>query len=301
MLTLPAFAEHVPGTSVIINPPEGFVLSEHFAGFVKESTGSSINVSELPGQYKEFSINFSTREHLLAHGMKLISRESTQVDGHAALLLHVGQFLDGTLYKKWILGIDRYGDTTLIIAKYPETYDRQQGESLKAAILGLTYIKNSDPINKLPFSVEPVVPFNVARVIGKILFLTPGGQFPLEDKDTPFMILGSHISKDLEVSDQKALAERTIAKTGVVENVSAIQSNPITIGKLSGWATMARGVNKDTSTPFSIFQVILFDRPLYCFIQGVAPSKEKSTYLPIFNKIAETFKIKENLITTNVQ
>ena len=46
-------AGEVPGTSATLTPPDGFVEATRFPGFIKESTGSSIMISEIPGPYAE--------------------------------------------------------------------------------------------------------------------------------------------------------------------------------------------------------------------------------------------------------
>ncbi len=52
----------VPGTSVRLPPPEGFMPADRFPGFMKESTGSSIMVSEIPGPYGEVTAGFSNKK-----------------------------------------------------------------------------------------------------------------------------------------------------------------------------------------------------------------------------------------------
>ena len=48
-----AVAESVPGTSVNLNPPSGFVKSERFPGFQNETNFSSIMVTEMDGPFAE--------------------------------------------------------------------------------------------------------------------------------------------------------------------------------------------------------------------------------------------------------
>jgi hypothetical protein len=115
----------------------------------------------------------------------------------------------------------------------------------------------------------------------------------VQDENTPFMILGLSASENLVVSDRKAFAEHRITKTATVETISVNQSTPVQIGGLSGYTTTASGEGADAGTPLSIYQVLLFDTSGYCVIQGITPSAKKNTYMPVFEKIAKTFKMKE--------
>lgn len=85
-----------------------------------------------------------------------------------------------------------------------------------------------------------------------------------------------------------------MTKTATVKDITVDQSTPITIGNLSGYATIAKGTGEDAATPLTVYQVLLFDTRGYCVIQGVTPSAKKNIYMPVFEKIAKTFKIKDS-------
>jgi hypothetical protein len=289
----PNFAGQVPGTSVTLTPPEGFVAADRFTGFMKESTGSSIMVSEIPGPYGEVTAGFNDPKRMQAQGMKLLSKSPAKVSGHKAMLLHVEQFAYGTLFSKWLVAVDRAGTTTLIVATYPQAEDQQQGESLRAAVLAATFGKPTDTTDALLFTAKPSGPFQVAKVMGQNMILSPHGQFPVKDENVPFMILGLSASENLVLSDRKAFAEHRITKTATVKTISVNQSTPVKIGGLSGYTTTATGEGADAGTPLSIYQVLLFDTSGYCVIQGITPSANRSTYMPVFETIAKTFKMKE--------
>lgn len=286
-------AGEVPGTSVSLTPPSGFVEANRFPGFMKESTGSSIMISEMPGAYAEVAAGFSDEKRMQAQGIKVLSKSSATVDGHGAMLLHAEQSGHGTVFRKWIVAVDRSGSTVLIVGTYPKEETKNEEEPLKAAILAASFGKATDPSEALAFAVAPEAPFEVAKVMGQNMILSPGGQFPLRDESVPFMVLGLSASTGLVVADQKAFAERRVSKNATVSNISVERSTPFTVGNLSGYATTAKGEGQYTATPLTIYQVLLFDVAGYCVIQGVTPSAKRSTYLPVFEKIARTFAIKE--------
>lgn len=283
----------VPGTSVSLPPPSGFVPADRFPGFMKESTGSSIMVSEIPGPYSAVTAGFSDKRQMQARGMTLIGNSSVKVDGQTAMLLEVEQPAYGTLFRKWMLVIERPAGTALIVASFPKA-EAEQGGELKAAILAAVFGKPSDPAHALAFVATPVTPFQVAKVMGQSMILSPGGRFPLKDENAPFMVLGLSASEDLAIADQRAFAERRVANTATVKDIKVELTAPITIGHLSGYATTANGVGEDAATPLTIYQVFLFDKSGYCVIQGVTPTAEKETYVPIFQQVAKTFRMKES-------
>ena len=290
---LSAIAGQVPGTSVSLSPPIGFTVADRFPGFMNEATRSSIMVSEIPGPYGEVTAGFHDKKRMQAQGMTLLSNSSVKLDGHTAMLLHVEQPAHGTLFRKWVVAVDRSGATTLIVASYPKA-KANQGEPLKTAILAATFRKATDPTDALTFSVTPSSPFKVAKVLGQNMILSPDGRFPVKDENVPFMVLGLSASKELAIPDQKTFSERRVAKTAQVKNITVDQTVPIVIGQLSGYATTAKGIGEDAATPLTVYQVLLFDKSGYCVIQGFTPTAQNDTYVPIFEQIAKTFRMKES-------
>lgn len=287
-------AGQVPGTSVSLTPPEGFVEAKRFSGFMKEATGSSIMITEIPGPYVEATAGFSDQKRMQSQRMNLLSKAAVKVDGHVAMLLQVEQSAYGTLFRKWLVAVDQSGSTVLIVATYPKAVATQQEEPLKTAILAATFGKPTDPVDALTFTATPVAPFEIAKVMGQNMILSPEGRYPVKDENVPFMILGLSASEDMAVPDQKSFAERRMLQTATVKNITVDQSTPIKIGNLPGYATTAKGVGEDGGTPLTIFQILLFDTSGYCVIQGITPSAKKSIYVPIFERIAFTFTMKDS-------
>ncbi|MGD2036417.1 MAG: hypothetical protein PVH28_00960 [Desulfobacterales bacterium] len=287
-----AMAEFVPGTSVNLNPPPGFVKAERFSGFMNETNGSSIMVTEVPGPFAEFTEGLSDVEKMKARGMVLIEKSSIMVDGRKAMLLHLEQSAYSTQFKKWILAVDRSGSTTIIAATYLSAESGQQEQLLKKAVLSATFGRQTDPMDALSFSVNPQAPFEIAKVIGQNVFLTPNGQFPAKDASTPIMIVGLSISEDSVAGDQKEFAEHRIKQTPTIKNITIHESIPTTIGLLTGFSSLAEGKSEATLMPMTIYQVMLFDSSGYCIIQGITPSAKKEEYIPIFKRIAKSFRMK---------
>lgn len=234
---------------------------------------------------------FSDKQQLQARGMTLLAHSAIKVDGQQAMLVNVEQSAYGTLFRKWMLVIDRPGATVLIAASFPKT-ESAQGEALKAAILSVTFGKPGDPADALAFVATPMAPFAVAKIMGQNMILSLEGRFPVKDESDPLMVIGLSASKDLAIPDRKGFAEQRVTHTATVSKVSIDQIVPITIGRLSGYETMANGVNSVSAMPLTIYQVLLFDKSGYTVIQGITPTAQKDKYMPLFRQIANTFKLK---------
>ncbi len=288
-----AMAGTVPGTSVSMTPPAGYVAADRFPGFTNEASGSSIMVTEIPGPYSEATAGFSNKSALDAQGMKLLSKSPATVDGLPCMLLELEQQAFGKKFRKWIIAADRSSRTTLIVASYPENAVKAGG-LLKQAMLSARFVKAGDPAEALAYTTAPAPPFKVAKVIGQLMLLTPEGVFPVKDETVPLMAVGLSFSKDLVIADKKIFAEDRIRKTSAagLRNISVSSSTPVVIDGMAGIETIAAGEGAVTATPLTIYQVLLFDGSGYCVIQGLVPSKEKNTYIPVFEKIARSFRMK---------
>lgn len=288
-----AMAGQIPGTSVNITPPSGYVATDRFPGFINKAIGSSIIVSEIPGPYDEVMVGLKDKRRMKAKGMTLLSNSSVKVNGHTAMLFHIEQPAYGRVFKKWMVAVDHSGATTLIVATYPEAAAKEGG-SLKTAILNATFGKAADPTDALRFSVTPSPPFKVAKVIGQNMILSPNGRFPVKNENVPLMVLGLSVSKNLAISDKKTFSEQLVRKIAIVHKIRVNHSLPVTIGDLSGYVTTAKAEAKDTGAPLTIYQVLLFGTSGYCVMQGITPSVDTKTYMPVFEKIAKSFKMKKS-------
>lgn len=288
-------SQTVIGTSVRIKPPAGFVKADRFPGFMNESTKSSIMVTELPAPYSEVTRGFTDAKLMKAQNMTLLEKSAVVIDGYPAMLLHLEQPGYGMLFNKWALVVDYPKLTTMITASFPKTQSTGQGELLKSALLSVTFGKKNDAIDALIFIVTPEPPFEIAKVVGQNLILSPDGQFPMIDESVPYMIVGLSISEGLVVSNKKSFAIKRIldiAKTAKVKDLSIETNVPVTIGSLSGYTTIATGRDKETDTPMTIYQVLLTGSSEYSLIVGLTPTDQKDKYLPIFKNISRTFSMK---------
>ncbi len=163
---------------------------------------------------------------------------------------------------------------------------------LKETLLSATFGKRADPLEALPFTFVASAPFEVAQFMGQGAVLTLNGEFPVQDKDAPFLMLALSMSADYVIDEQEEFAEKRALNVATVGDLSLGESSAVTIGGLSGFKTIANGVADGTSTPMTVFQVMLFDPDGYCIVQGLVRTADEERYLPVFEEIAESFRMK---------
>ena len=290
LLTTGVSASPVPGTQVDIVPPAGFTKADRFAGFMNATTGASIVVTDIPGAFREVTAGFHDPARMQAQGMEVLDRTELRVDKHEAVLLHVTQEASGILFDKWLLAVDRNANTTLVVATYPHSVAEQQSEPLKAALLGVTFGEPGDPLSALPFRVTAVAPLQPARVIGNVLIMSPQGQFPVTDESVPFLLVGRSISPG--EGGGRQLAEERVARAVGVQRVAIEHTDPVTIGALSGFVTVAQAVSAQQAIPLKVYQAMLFEPQGYVLIQGITPAEQQQTYLPLFEQVAQSLTLR---------
>lgn len=292
LFTGQALADRVPGTGVTLEPPPGLTASDRFAGFLDRRTGASINVTEVPGPFDQVTAGLRDAERLATQGMRSLGQTELTISGQPALLIEASQRANDTEYRKWLLAVDRAGETTLIVATWPAD-EPAQGAALKAALLAAEVGGGGDPAAALNFSLRPLPPFKLAKVMGQTAVLSPAGQFPLRDKSSPLMVVGLSATDDAPVTDQRGFAAQRVRQTAGVEDIEPGDIKPITIAGLPGLVTIATGRDKDDATPMTIFQVTLFDDDGYVIAVGLTPTAERDRYLPIFEQIARSIAMKQ--------
>ena len=232
--------------------------------------------------------------------MALINHSIIEVDGLQAILFKVEQSAYGTVFQKLVLAVNRSGSTTIIMASYPAEFSDQLEQPLKTSLLASKFGAKKEAqalqqsnIAALPFEVTPVSPLEIAKVMGNNLILSYEGQFPLKDEKFPFMVIGLSMSKDMAIPDRQAFAEQRIRKTtAAASNIRVFGSQPVNIDGLEGFTTLAEGDGASAGTALTIYQVVLYDKDGYSLIQGFTPSLHEDKYLPVFEDIANSFKMR---------
>ncbi|MDQ7821412.1 MAG: hypothetical protein RDV48_01320 [Candidatus Eremiobacteraeota bacterium] len=283
----------IEGTRVSLVPPGKFQKAENFQGFQLKDKNASILIMEITAPYGKFAEAF-TKEGLASRGMKLLAKEALPLKSGRGLLLSVSQNAYGTDFRKWIVVTGDNDTTVMITAVFPESFEKELSKTMKASILSfrLSEKKDSQGTEGLPFSIEIQPPLKLARRFGNNLLFSKNGEFPAQNEKDPVFIVGASVSSGLVVDDKKEYSLQRVKKVEQVKDIAVESTAEVTIDGITGYEIVASGIDRKEGFKTLVYQVMLFKETDYFIIQGFSDEEEKGTYLPLFKKIAESFKKK---------
>lgn len=282
----------VRGTRISLIKPEGFTEAKNFPGFQQTDTGASIVVTEMPAPYSQIASTFNTKK-LKNRGMTLLRRQNFTIDGYEGQLLQVTQVAHFTTFTKWIAVFGDETETVMLVASLPQEMENTLSKPLRDSLISAKWQKNKvlDPKADLNFAIDTTPGLKFTQRVQNMLLYTKSGVIPAKSPEEPFFIVGPAFSK-IEVTDQKQFAEKRIAQTAEIKNLSIDISNEIKINGLSGYEIVARAVDVQTNMPLVVYQVMLFEGQTYYIMQGIVGSGLKTEYLDDFHKMARSFRLK---------
>jgi hypothetical protein len=270
----------VSGTSVVLDPPEGFEVSTRFPGFTDGELGS-IMVTELPVPRDEMAAEL-TAEAIASKGMKELSREVD--DG--VVLIQVEQTAGGQTVRKW-MRIDGDADRTALIVGTVAAGDPRL-EAVKTALksVSLTAAPLEEHPATLAYAITPAKGFASAGRFSTMEMFTLGGKKPPIPDEEPRFMVGPSLSP-VDLSDVDAFA-RLRLKQLPFENPRDIATAPIELQGRKGVELRAVGTNPMNRVDRSIYQLILPEPDgTYWIAVGIGTAKELKT----FQEMARSIRI----------
>ena len=161
----------IPGTSVSLDAPDGYVLSSTFSGLEDASSGSSITITELPAEsYDEVATMFSdlrnAAEGFATRGVVVERAERFALDDQTVPVL-VG-------YQETSVGrVEKYmallrGEVMVLVAfndRTKELTDSAVKQILASVRLG-SAATLAQQLDELSFTFQAVDPFHTSRTLG---------------------------------------------------------------------------------------------------------------------------------------
>jgi hypothetical protein len=246
----------------------------------------------MPAPYTQIASGLNAA-NLKTRGMTLLKKQSISIDGYSGQLLQVTQVANLIEFVRWLVVFGNETETVIIAASLPKNLQSSLSLPLKSSILSARWQKNKvlDPLADINFAVEskPSLKFTL-RVQNSLLY-TRDGVIPTKSPESPIFIVAQAISK-IRVKDRKQFSENRLAQTAQIENLSIDTSSAIGINGLSGYEIIAKARDRDTNTPLTVYQVMLFEEDSYYIIQGIVGEKLKAEYLNDFQAMARSFKRK---------
>jgi hypothetical protein len=288
--TVDAAAVRVPGTRVSLEPPPGFDPAGRFPGFQQPDTASSIMVTEIPGPFEKVSAGM-TREGLASRGMTLIDSKPATVAGAAAgLLLHVHQQAGEVLFAKWMVAFGDESASVLVTATFPEALAETLEAPLRRAVLSVRLAREgpADPLEGLPFRVDPGPALKVASHVGSSLTLTPDGSSGPLAAGAPRCIVGLSLT-EADLTDLRAFAEGQARRTATLRDVRVLRGRALRVDGREAWELEADATHATSGLPLRLYQVVVSEGRHYAMVLGMVEASRAAEYLPAFRHVAESF------------
>lgn len=284
----------VPGTQVVMPAPEGFSLSQRFAGFENLDTGSSILIVEMPAEAFPQLVDGLTPEGLAERGVTETARSEETIGGLPALLISGTQAAGGLTLEKRMLLLGGEITALLTATVLPDAATPQRMAEIEASLRGarLSGVL-SDAREALPFAFEEVAGFRFDRALGGSGALLVE-EMPPETAGRPAVFI---IANSLGASCSQFVGREEAFGRAVLGQISDFTINEITsdrevvIGGLRGVEHVANGTS-ESGAPTTVVQTLLFDGCNYLRSIGMAPQREGQPYLPRFRSLAETVRTK---------
>ena len=283
----------VIGTKLKIIPPAGFVKSDKYMGFSHKIAGSSIMITEIPGDVNRNFIGFD-KKFLIKSGVVVEQETFYQINGFDALLIKGQQVAYGNTYIRLMLVIGDIYRTYLLSASVLSTSSEKHIEEVKTSLLGVIYDpdKKSDITDRFDFSVDVSgTILKKANLMLSSLTYTDDGNVPSGTKEkTSMTIRYSKLTKAISDDEKKVLCQK-LFEMYPLDWVADMKQEPkaITISNLSGYEIYSMGKNKELYKMELIYQVVLYGANDYYVITGITYGKFEEN-LTLFKKVAKTFK-----------
>ncbi len=283
----------VTGTKLTIIPPRGFSKSKTFTGFNHELAGSSIVVTEIPGDVNRNFIGFD-KKYLIKSGVVTEKETFYQINGYDAMLIEGKQVAYGKTYYRQMLVIGDIYRTYLLSASMLSTSSEKHLAEVKASLLSVIYNpdQKSDITDRFDFTVDVSgTVLKKANMMLSSLTYTDDGNVPSKTTEkTAMTIRKSTLTKAVSEDDKKQLCIK-LFELYPLEWVSDIKRDPklIKSGNLSGYEIYSMGKNKELYKQEMIYQAILFNNLDYYVITGITYGKFEEN-LSMFKKVMKTFK-----------
>ncbi len=305
VLALPAQAAdpvYPLGSRIGLVPPDGMVASSEFSGFADQAKDAVILLAVLPAEAFSQVEKTMDAEALKKEGITLDKREPIQLGVGKAFLFTGREVAEKTHYRKWLLVVAMKDLTALVNVQAPESsvYSEQV---VRAALMTLSLratIPDAEQLSLLPFTVGELAGFHVNRVLrGRALMLSDAPSDDAKDsakdsakgaakdaaKDSAPAGIPAHLliaavpGGPTEAEDRGKFARLAFGEIAGLRDVHLTMSEPLRIGRQSGYQTMAEAKDAGTGVDVQVVQWLRFGSGGFLQMVGVGPTDNWTSVL----------------------
>jgi hypothetical protein len=279
----------VPGTRLSVVVPEGFELSDEYAGLAHDYQSTHAVFTELDQPLAAVDAWLSTPA-LEARGMRRLHAEDLLVNGDVGTLYHVEQDLEsGELYR-WIATFGDERGTVLAVVTTPVYMESRMRPDAVRLLESLRRedTQRIDPFEELEFRVDSTAHLLVAPRRTEHLELLARDQLgPLTPGDPRVFVSRHALPGDIEL---EPFALEHLTQSSQTSTSEPLSQGATHMGGMDAWEIQAEGQDFEQLAPLFIYQVIATDREHFYVIQGFAAYRDRERYLPDFRAVAASFR-----------
>ncbi|MGE3147911.1 MAG: hypothetical protein AB7K04_02480 [Pseudorhodoplanes sp.] len=289
---LAADAVFPPGARLGLTPPGAMQPSRTFRGFEDAEQNAAILMLELPLIAYADMDKAMTPEALAKQGFALEKREEMPIAGGGKAILFTGRQdnVPGLKLRKWLLLASVSDLTGLLTVQVPDGAPAQYSEAAIRASLGtLTARPNpvAEQMSMLPFKIEELSGFRVARVIGQGgALLTDGPRDDADQTDQPYLIVAVGRGGPDRAADRGEFARQAMLSISGFKEMRLTSAEPMRLGGQPGYEVRADARNAN-GQPVTMAMWMRFGAGGYMQWLGVAPKDGWPQAFPRFRAVRD--------------
>lgn len=255
-----------PGSSFGLVPPQGFIVSREFTGFLNPRTRATFLFMELPVADYPKLLDEVTPDALARLQKTLRSREDVTYGGVPGVLVRTEQPAEGGTATQWLLVFRAPAYSGLIFFGQPPN-PLHDDASIKAALTSLSLSQKGtleQAQAALPFVFRETHYLRVILVTGSGTALLA---FPDRGKR---LLTISRVPAVRALVDRRGYAERLFTESREAANAVVQWSNETVVGGCPGYETVGQGKARGGEGELMLISWIGFCSTGYLRIEGVS-------------------------------
>lgn len=235
----PAEPIAIPGTTVSLQAPPGFVTATDFSGLIADHGQASLLVAELPPEAAAdvaalFTDLATARRAFATQGVEIAQLQFLQVQGAAVPVAIGTQAAHGQTFNKWV-ALYPGTRTVLITVQVPAGAAHDPADlmaSLQSVTLGAPR-PLEEKRGSLPFTAVPTAPFRIIDTLGGAAILMTAGERDVDpERVQPLLIIASQLS--LPAGDLGTLSRTLLSGTRELQDGVVLSQRPVTFAGIEG-------------------------------------------------------------------
>jgi hypothetical protein len=280
----------IPGSRLMLVPPEGFSLAKEFAGL--QGDKASVLVVELPASaYDQLAAAISSGA-MAKQGVEITSGEDLAGLPFRARIYRGRQVAQGMELDKWLMLADGSSTLTLInvsaVKGAAPVTDAQVREMFRS--VRLSAAPAGDPVDALPFSLTPAPRFSHRQTIGGLGLVLTGAPPSPENAGRPGLIVTKAFEQGIPKAQWPQAVDAFRKSVQAIRIDKADDPKPAKVGDLEGLEFTATG--SSNGEPRKVLVVMLFGPASGYALIAMASPELFDAALGDFHATMESFRLK---------